>query len=329
MPKIKFPIEYDYFCGKTAPWLLPDYGEYTVDLNGDSGFGARLNLWAAYQAIAKDHFEALFCCSHFPERIVFDFPNSTFLSRREFYGDMLRMQHVTEGSENTLQRLILSPELFEDGELNDVFYVNDKISMLCPRNNKFLENEYGEDPLTKVGILHEEELKELFSSLNVVHLRRYHGISYLLSDLDELPDHLKDSYMKEARRITMSCDPGGLYRYRKDSYYFDALRKYDSPKEKYYISTDLPQKYYYRNWNKQYKDRLVTNDKLYPKVRKILSKSLTEDQLYLYEPMIEYLTDFFAMVFGKQVFAVSSDIRSVSQWAATATRMRKNKLIVI
>lgn len=326
MPKIKFPIEYDAFCGKTAPWFLPDYENYVVDINDDSGFGARLNLWAAYQVIARDHFEAIFCKLHFPERLIFNFPNSTFLPREEFYDNIVNSQHITG---TKLSQLILSPNIMEDVGSDDTFYINEKVFQLCPGNNKFLENEFGEDPLTKIGIPHEDELRDLFSSLNVVHVRRLHGITYIQSDLDELPDHLKSQYAKESRRLSITTDSSGLYRYKKDSYYFDALKKYDSPKEKYYISTDLPKKYYYRNWNKQYKDRLVTNDDLYPKVRKILSKSLTEEELYLYEPMIEYLTDFFAMVFGKQVFAVSTRTNRVSQWAATATRMRKNKLIMI
>jgi hypothetical protein len=152
-----------------------------------------------------------------------------------------------------------------------------------------------------------------------IHIRRLHGIHLSEGDIQDLPEYLREDYLKEYR-------PGDkYYPYIKDEEYFKIIDKIleHNPNQKFYLSTDLPPKYY-QHYFEKYKNIFEVSsyrEELISILDKYYSKDLVEKTDYI----ISYLLDFFALSHSKLIIRPYKR----TSWSKTAQKIKGTQSIIL
>ena len=314
---IRFPKEFFAFSGIERPWLLKDYVFYYNAINRntninkinkpDVAFGDRLNWWTqaiVIGKILKFEYQLQFNIADYPETYFFKYPKSVFLPTNEFYRGINQFEYLTHEQYYDLVHNMIIPE-----RMSNYLIINH-----WPKSIPF----YGIDPLSLIQLKYpemEHDLKKLFGHYIGVHLRRFEGIYYVDSDLSELTPELREEYKKESRYQNDSH----TWSYIKDCEYFNQLDHCDGY---FYISTDLPSKYYYEQWSRQYPDRIYDINFVEKKFMNIMRTYYGDESVEKHYKLIYRMIDYFALMYSKLIVCPKHYKGvAISSWAETAHRI--------
>lgn len=310
---IRSPKEFFEYYGVKQPWKQKGYRmfkEYHPKSNAiaDSAFGDRLHWWKQSWLFAKKlDFKWIlqFKQSDYPERHFFNFSQSMFLNDTDFYRGINHFEYL---SDSLFDDIILNNVVIDDyDQLPKYIIMNRFPTQFNPIFDSICLSDLIKFKYPEMS----EELKEVFGNYTAVHLRRFYGINYNDNDLSELPPVLREEYKKEVR----FNDPV-TWTYVKDKEYFDELEKFDG---KFYVSTDLPGKYYFTQWKNRFPNRILNMYDVREKVISIVKHYYGEEFVDQQSTMIDRMIDYFALMHSKVIVA-PQNVKSfnISSWAQTA-----------
>ena len=292
-------------------YKLDGYDPYKCD-TVDCGFGQKMLFWrqaALLNELSGHKFDIQFKESIFPEHIFFDFPHTSFVSDDLYDPDVLdTLDYVG------LERLVNA--------------FNNRKPLKLGKNKNILMNSWVIDQTRGVRIgfwgkyneptsaiklrypEYENVFKKAFGKFYTIHLRRMNGIWFEDSDLGDMPLSLQQMFKRDKSGATGIVESpwrwhigkeithSDVFRYIPDKNYFNIMDEIlkDDPEAKFYICSDMPQKYY-RYWRRKYP--IITRDDILNDYKKALGLR--------YQNLTKYLTelslDFFAMAYSKGIIA--------------------------
>lgn len=314
---IRYRHEYSDVAGTPYPWKNDKITNFTTNhLDGqydknDIAMGDRFGNWEQLYHIGRllEWKWTIQCMrSQFPESYFFDFPQTEFISDEEFYSNIDDYKCLNNIEFRRLAKGKFIPS-------HPYLFLNHR-SIQC--------SYLGENPISLIRLVYpemEKDLRELFSDYIAVHVRRYHGIRYDDNDLIELSPELKAQYKREAR-----YNPSWSWKYVKDRDYFEYMKKIN-PNQKFYIATDLDEKYYLNQWKEQFPNRIFNMKDILSQFVDILSNYYGKDSVRENYRFIYQMTDFFALAYSGQIIAGYHRKGSgPSSFALTAHWFGKTKL---
>lgn len=311
---IRFPKQIFQYYGIERPWNDKHYVPFVVKFkdmtNGslpDTAFGDRLQWWAhafVIGRLTRFEWQLQFSASQYPEKQFFKFPKSIFLQDEDFYRGINQFKYLTQKEYNQLiHHEFIRPSLPDHLIINHF-----------PMTTSF----YGSDPLSLIELYYPEmkyDLKKLFGQYIGVHLRRFHGIYYDDTDLIELSPQLQEEYKKESRLDKTSW----TWKYIKNQEYFNQLNQYD---DDFYISTDLPEKYYYNQWSDRYPNRIYNMNHVLNEFNAILIRYYGDEFVKENHKLILRMIDYFALMYCKRIVCpMHYKAKTISSWSETAHRI--------
>ena len=316
---IRYRHENESGRGVPHPWRDSSVEEYynnplsdEYDKN-DLGIGERWNSWlGVYNLVKLNKMEHRIQCmrKQFPESILFKFPQTDFVSDEEFYSGIDQFKWFTPKEYDVLSSPAHSNTFKTIARSYPYIFVNHGNSFAHLWNDfLYIESSFFES---------ENDLRSLFSDYVSVHVRRYHGICYTDEDLIELSDDLKEQYKNGA--YYNSC---GYWRYVKDKDHFEYMNTFSND-QKFYVATDLDDKYYLSNWTKHFPGRIVTGRDVYSKFMSILSSHYGKDFVNANTRLIYQMIDFFALAYSKCIVAGHYKSSSVSSYTIAAQKFGDN-----
>ena len=163
-----------------------------------------------------------------------------------------------------------------------------------------------------------DDLIELFGDYISVHVRRFSGIKYDEDDLLELPEEVREEYAEES----YFYDDSWTWKFIKDQEYFNQLDQY--PGCKFYVSTDLPRRYYYSKWSERYP--IITMDDVTDQFRSIMVKYYGEESVKRNWNLIYRMIDYFGIMYSKETLCAKHyKAKSISLWSWSATKIGPTK----
>lgn len=152
-------------------------------------------------------------------------------------------------------------------------------------------------PLRKINIKYSfiQKLLEDFTKECVgIHIRRYNGVFVTEEDILTVPENIREDYKNFIQKTNSLHN---AYKYYNDQYYFtviDNILKIN-PKQKFYISSDLPRKFLNHIYEK-YPDNILDNRDIIRIVTEFLVDSKHDvNKLKTYGNTIENIVDLFSL----------------------------------
>lgn len=170
-------------------------------------------------------------------------------------------------------------------------------------------------PLKKINIKYSfiRSLLENFTK-NVVgiHIRRYNGVCVSEEDIQTVPENIREDYSKLIQKTNSLHN---IYKYYNDDYYYviiDNILKLN-PKQKFYISSDLPRKFLNHIYEK-YPDNILDNTDIIRIVTEFLVDSNHDvNKLKTYGNVITNIVDLFSLSYCS--FLIMSNKSTWSEFA--------------
>lgn len=168
-------------------------------------------------------------------------------------------------------------------------------------------------PISQISILDkyvEERIRNNCHGRIGIHIRRGNGVVITDDDIKTLPSDIQSKYKNRVESVfTMQCD---AYSFTPDSIYFELIDSIleKNPKQKFYISHDLPDEYikqYYHRYghetiNTKSDDGWYFNDYYHDKLK-------NADMLVTYANAIDNVVDLFSLINCKSL------IKAKSSWS--------------
>lgn len=214
--------------------------------------------------------------------------------------------------------------LNEDFNLPHHIYSNfgyyDLVSLLNLKNNPNLNDHLPiinleERPLSKINIKYSfiRTLLENFTKGAVgIHIRRHNGVCVTEEDLQTVPENLREDYIEFIKKTNALHN---AYRYYNDDFYFNIIDSIlaINPKQKFYISSDLPRKFL-KHFYEKYEDNILCNLKTIEIVKLFLIDSNHDVyKMKTYGNVIENIVDLFALSYCD--FLIMSNKSTWSEFA--------------
>lgn len=314
---IRYRHEYSNLAGTPYPWRIKNFIKYeSFGYNGpyrinDMGIGDRVGCWQQVYYITrllKWKYRIQSLASQFLESFFFKFPNTEFITEDEFYSNIDDYKCLTDDEYYRLCKGAYKPDY----------------PFIVTNYRSVSGSNYGKDPIELITLQHpnmEDDMRRLFSSYISVHVRRFHGICFDDDDLIELSSELREQYKKEAR-----YNSSWSWKYIKDISYFNYMNKQD-PNCKFYVATDLPEKYYLEKWKNVFPNRIVTMNNIFSKFYNIIEHYYGKTVAKQNYELIYQMTDFFAMAYSKQIISCAhKNGTGPSSFAVTAHKIGKTRL---
>lgn len=263
----------------------------------DSSFGNRIYRWVnAYYLSEATNFEYKIVLQKelWPELIFLSLPHTFTRSAENFDFDFENKCTYPKINEDQYIDIVLNKN---KNFLNEINHCTMNEWFICSDNL----NEVKLNKISPVNPFNEvkfqfEEINEYFNNkfkdFVGIHIRRYKGIKTKEGDFEEIPEHLRDDYKKEYSECEDSSDEA--YPFIPDREYYRLIDNtlISNPDQCFYISTDLPLKYY-SYYKEKYKNIFCFHD-FKDEFLKLLQKYYPDMILSKLCCIINYLFDFFA-----------------------------------
>lgn len=263
----------------------------------DTSFGNRIYRWInAYYLSEASNFEYKIVLQKelWPELLFLSLPHTIALSSEYFDIDE--------------QNNTLYPQIKEDQYVDIV--LNKNIDILKSNNHWIISewficsnnlNGIKLDEISTVNPFNEikfkfEEINEYFSNkfkdFIGIHIRRYKGIKTKEGDFEEIPENLRDDYKKEYSECEDLTPEAYPFIPDKEYYRLIDIVLMNSPDQCFYISTDLPLKFY-SYYKEKYNNIFCFHD-FKNEFSNLLQKYYPNILLSKLDHINNYLFDFFA-----------------------------------
>lgn len=325
MKQVRVLMELYEFAGIPEVWKIPGYRYYNCQNSPfsnleshtqndvqDTGFGSRLYLWHhgfLMGRLFEWTYRIVFNLDQYPETYFFKFPNTYFIPKEKF---LTGITHFTHVSDDTLEKILRRE--FNSDLLDDYLFVNS-----APKGANMYA--YGKNPLSLITLHYDglrDDLERLCKQYVGVHVRRYYGIKYTDEDLHHLPS----SYQKDYKSAAWKSN-SDTWKYLPDDVYLKEMQNY-SHDTMFYVSTDLPDKYYLKYWKSILPGRVVTRRDIKDQIEKIFVKYygdeiLKESKKY---KMLYQMIDWFVLLYCKEILILKpSTAPSISAFSDTALKI--------
>lgn len=263
----------------------------------DSSFGNRIYRWVnAYYLSEATNFEHKIVLQQelWPELLFLTLPHTFTKSSQDFdfdfetntlYSQINEDQYIdvvlnkNKDFLNKNNHCVLSEWFICSNNLNGVKL--DEISTVNPFNEiKFQFEEIN------------EYFNNKFKDFIGIHIRRYKGIKTKEGDFEEIPENLRDDYKKEYTECEDLSAEAYPFIADKEYYRFIDTVLMNNPDQCFYISTDLPLKFY-SYYKEKYKNIFCFHD-FRDEFLELLKKHYPNIILSKLDHIINYLFDFFA-----------------------------------
>ena len=298
----------------------------------DTSFGNRLYYWSQsflVSARTKFKYKLLVQREFWPELIFLHLPNTSSKSIHSFLDVEDGGGRCSLIGPNEAEEIIKNG--FQSFQHENHWYLEpdttNKVNSCLNEDSGFLKDltlSLLFDNAFKLIQFKHKEINDFFEDTFKdhvgIHIRRFHGIYLSEGDIEDVPEHLREDYLKEYRSGTSKS-----YSYIKDVEYFkviDKILEYN-PNQKFYLSTDLPPKYY-QHYLEKYKNIFEASsykEDLISIICKYYSKDLIEKTEYV----ISYLLDFFGLAHSKLIIR---PYRSTS-WSKAAQKIKGTQSIML
>ena len=313
MKQIRFLMETYEYSGKPQPWKMPGYVFYHCqnynDSNSiqDTGFGSRLNFWSDGYLIGKNYpqYKIVYCLDQYPESYFLKFPNTYFITKEKFFTGINHFKHISNRRFSRLRNK-------EHINLSDLMYVN--------------STTIGHDESLSLITLHYDslrvDLERVFKKYVAVHLRRYYGIKWIESDLNHLTPSQREDYIQDSSWKSTS----DTWQYIPDDVYLKEMKKY-SHDTMFYVSTDLPAKYYLKYWKSILPGQIVTRDDIIDDIKQVFVRYYGEGMKY---KMLYQMIDWFVLLYCRELLIFQpSSARGISAFSETALAIGSSEARII
>jgi hypothetical protein len=306
---------------KTLKWVEP----YNGWKNEDTGLCNRLLHWEVAYEINKANnfeFEIMLQQRYWPELSLIYLPNTSFTSHIEnesVESEKNRFLYAYHHGENVNPLDYESlKKMFKTGKLkldDEHYYSNFGFKLI--RDFYGDSKVIGERPLKHIRLKHsfiEDFLRRNTKDVVGIHIRRGVGIRYTEDDINSLPEEVKDRYRAYQIFNRSSETVSPKYNFVQDKIYFNIMDKMleYNPKQKFYISCDLPYDLF-SYYKKIYKDNIITKHDFLPLVTQYLLNSNISVEHLKYGNVIPNIVDLFSLSFCK--FLVKSNNSTFSEFA--------------
>jgi hypothetical protein len=310
---------------KTLRWLEPFGGwkGYT----SDTGLCNRIFHWEVAYEINKKNNNSYFILleeKYWPESKLIDLPTTKIISNIE--GDPYDVEKLKFiAVYDTINKRINTATPLYTESIEKMFKENNfKLENSGHYYSNFgyreLNNLYPNDifnsierPLKEIKLRYksiEESIKNEVKDAVGIHIRRGNGIPYNEEDLNTLPENIRDQF-KLIKRVT-TLQTHHTYSFQRDDLYFnmmDNILKLN-PKQKFYISTDVPNdimEYFYEKYSKNLIDKNFILNVVYDY---ILNCGFKKSE-FQYGNVVENLVDLFSLSFCKFLIKVPTSTWSI------------------
>ena len=321
------------YFDKTLRWLEPfgGWGNHSYffdyvkpEFGMDTGLCNRILHWEiAYYLNEKNNFQyrILLQDMYWPELEILELPYTSQIRMDKYsFGlnypmefnclkfmtvyDIEKMKvSMTEPlSKSNIENMFLSGDFSLPQHVHSSFGYDSLMRLTNIKTNPNLENhlpiyDLKDRPLRKINIKYSfiRVLLENFAKEVIgIHIRRHNGVYVTEEDLQTVPENIRDDYKKF---IEKSNSLHNAYRYYKDELYFeiiDGILKIN-PKQKFYISSDIPRKFLQQFYDK-YGDNILDNTDVIRIVTDFLVDSNHDVyKMKTYGNVIENVVDLFTL----------------------------------
>lgn len=319
---------------KTLRWLEPFGGwgnhsnmfDYVTDPFSvtDTGFCNRILHWElAYYINEKNNFQyrILLQDMFWPELELLELPYSSPVKMEKysfgFYHPMefnylkfltvydienMAISMSNPLSKNVLENMFLTENFNLPKNVHSNFGYDNLTRLLNLKHNPnlfdHLPTENLKDrPLRKINIKYSfiRVLLENFAKEVVgIHIRRHNGVCVSEDDINTVPKNIREDYKKFIKETNSLHN---AYHYYSDEFYFNIIDNIlkINPKQKFYISSDLPRKYL-EHFYEKYGDNILDNSGIIRIVTEFLVDSNHDVyKMRSYGNVIENIVDLFTL----------------------------------
>jgi hypothetical protein len=314
---------------KTLMWVNKRFMWHDLD----TSFGNRVVNWeAAYylkEALGRGH-RILMEKKEWPEvdnNFIF-LPDTSLIQNID--QKVIDTPNIKEVQESFCHHMDSAKQLSDCNHLTYTFdfgKFNESNELLTSTFLNTLQTKYENEirPLSYIKIknyLVENYLKEVTEDVIGIHLRRGSGVAYEKDKVEIESSNVKESYLDFRSRIYIYNHEG--YPYINDNVYFNIIDNFlkINPKQKFYISTDLPF-HLISYYIEKYGDNIILKETIIDKIKELLILSgdiidTDEKKLTIYN-----MVDLFALSFCK--FLIKSN---TSTWSLFAEEYRKQPSVI-
>lgn len=323
---------------RTLRWLEP-FGGWR-GFTTDTGLCNRIFHWeVAYEINKQNDFNYYILLEekYWPETKLIDLPTTKTISNIE--GDpheveklkFIAVYDTINKKINTAKPLYSDnvEKMFREGNLK----IEDKGHFYSNFGYKELSNLYLpevfekiERPLSKIRLKHrsiEESIINEMKNVVGIHIRRGNGVTYTVDDLNTLPENKRDKFSLIKRSIAEQSH--WAYSFHRDDLYFNIMDNMlkINPKQKFYISTDIPDDIMDYFYNK-YKNNLIDKTFLLNIVYDYILNSGFKKSDFVYGNIVENLVDLFSLSYTSFLVKVPT-----STWSIFAENYTKKESVFV
>lgn len=318
---------------KTLRWLEPfgGWGNHSFffdyvkpEFGMDTGFCNRILHWEiAYYLNEKNNFQyrILLQDMYWPELEILELPYTSQVRIDKYsFGLNYPMEYnclkfmtvfdiknmkvsMTEPIlKNDIESMFLSQDFNLPDHVHSNFGYDSLLRLINLENNPNLENhlftyDLKDRPLRKINIKYSfiRTLLENFTKEVIgIHIRRYNGVYITEEDLQTIPENIREDFKKFIEKTNSLHN---AYRYYSDDLYFNIIDNIlkINPKQKFFISADIPRKYLQHFYDK-YGDNILDNTDII----RIVTDFLVDNnhdvyKMKTYGNVIENIVDLFSL----------------------------------
>ena len=306
---------------KTLRWLEP-FGGWE---EADTGLCNRILHWEiAYEINKRNYFDyrILLNKTDWPELALITLPETSAFISYEYDKKAQDLNMVTvldsENFDVRIAKKIDSERLYYMFENNRLYLSDDNHWYsdfgYTDLNYLYKSKKVEKRPLSFIklkDIFIEDLLKRNLFDVVGIHLRRNSGVHYDNDCASTLPDSIRDEFWGFKNKTPILNND---YPFISDDKYFTIIDKMIevNPQQKFYISADLPLKYY-SYYKEKYKDLILTRHDFYGIIKEYLLNSEINVNNLIRGSVIENVVDLFALSFCK--FLIKSERSTWSEFA--------------
>lgn len=339
------------YFDKTLRWLEPfggwgdhsDFFDYKIPEFGmDTGFCNRILHWeVAHYLNEKNNFQYRILLQEmfWPELEILELPYTSPVKMERFSFGLhypkefnhlkfltvydipnMKVTMAKPLSKKNLEKMFLDEDFNLPKDVYSNFGYDDLIRLLNLKSNPKMYDHLPllnlkDRPLSKINIKYSfiQSLLENFANGVVgIHVRRHNGVYKTTEDLQTVPENIREDFSQFIEKTNSSHNS---YRYYNDDFYFNIIDNIlgINPKQKFYISSDLPRKYL-NHFYEKYGDNILDNTEITEIITNFLVDSNHDVyKMKTYGNVIENVIDLFTLSYCN--FFIMSNKSTWSEFA--------------
>jgi len=339
------------YFDKTLRWLEPfgGWGDHSnifdyikPEFGTDTGFCNRILHWeVAHYLNEKNNFQyrILLQDMFWPELEILELPYTSPVKMEKFSFGLhypkefnhlkfltvydiknMKISMADPLSKSDIEKIFLNEDFNLPKNVYSNFGYDDLVRLFNLKNNPNMYDHLPilnlkDRPLSKINIKYSfiQTLLENFAKEVVgIHIRRHNGVCITEKDLQTVPENIREDFNKFIEKTNSLHN---AYRYYNDDFYFNIIDNIlrISPKQKFYISSDLPRKYL-NHFYEKYGDNILDNAEIIEIVTNFLVDSNHDVyKMKTYGNVIENVVDLFTLSYCN--FFIMSNKSTWSEFA--------------